>query len=50
MATAKRRDRKPYRPPRLKVHGDLRALTHTAKGGIRSDGGGAPKTRASTPA
>lgn len=45
MATRKRPERKPYQPPRLTVHGDLRKLT-TAKGGAKSDGGTAPKTKA----
>lgn len=36
--------KKPYRPPRLVVYGDLRRLTK-AKGGSRADGGGAPRTR-----
>ncbi len=35
--------KKPYRPPRLIVYGDLRRLT--TKGGNRMDGAGAPKTR-----
>jgi hypothetical protein len=38
--------RQPYRPPKLKVHGNLRDLTQT-KGGDRGDGGG-PKTRTTT--
>ncbi|MBI3454388.1 MAG: lasso RiPP family leader peptide-containing protein [Candidatus Rokubacteria bacterium] len=42
--TAQRR--KPYRPPRLVVYGDLRRLTMT-KGGNKGDGGGKPTTRAS---
>jgi len=46
MATRKRSDRKPYQPPRLTVHGDLRTLTQSpAKGGAKSDGGAAPKTK-----
>lgn len=36
--------KKPYRPPRLTVYGDLRRLTK-GKGGNRSDGGGFPKTK-----
>lgn len=36
--------RKPYRPPRLSVYGDLRRLT-AAKGGTRNDGGGKPKSK-----
>ncbi len=40
--------KKPYRPPRLKVYGDLRRLT-MAKGGSANDGGGKPRTRASGP-
>jgi hypothetical protein len=38
--------KKPYRPPRLTVYGDLRRLT-LAKGGSSNDGGGKPKTKAS---
>lgn len=38
-----RQTKKPYRPPRLTVYGDLRRLT-MAKGGNRSDSG-APKTK-----
>lgn len=38
--------RKPYRPPRLVVYGDLRRLTR-AKGGNKGDGAGKPSTRAS---
>ena len=38
--------RKPWRKPGLTVHGDLRGLTQ-AKGGLRNDGGGKPRTRAS---
>ena len=44
MATGKRSERKPYQPPRLTVHGDLRRLTQ-AKGGAKSDGGTTPKTK-----
>ncbi len=36
--------KKLYRPPRLKVYGNLRRLT-MAKHGIGADGGGVPKTR-----
>lgn len=39
--------KKPYRPPRLVVYGDLRRLT-MAKGGQKGDGGGNPKTKAGT--
>ena len=47
MATRKRSDRKPYQPPRLKVHGDLRRLTMgPSKGGAKQDGGTTPKTKA----
>lgn len=42
-----RREKKPYRPPRLVVYGDLRHLTR-AKGGNKTDGG-APKTRLPPP-
>jgi hypothetical protein len=45
MAKATRGDKQAYRPPRLTVHGDLRKLTQ-AKGGAKSDGGTAPKTKA----
>jgi hypothetical protein len=41
-----RQSKKPYRKPRLKVHGDLRALTR-AKGGNRADGAGKPRTKLS---
>ena len=41
-----RPSKKPYRPPRLVVHGKLRDLTQGAgKGGMSSDAGGQPKTR-----
>lgn len=36
--------KKPYRKPRLKVHGDIRALT-AKKAGRRADGAGKPRTR-----
>ncbi len=36
--------KKSYRPPRLKVYGDLRRLT-MAKRGIAADGAGVPKTK-----
>lgn len=38
--------KKPYRSPRLVVHGDLRRLT-MAKGGSSSDGSGKPRTKLS---
>jgi hypothetical protein len=38
--------KKAYAAPKLRVHGDLRALTR--KGGKRNDGGGKPKTRTGT--
>ena len=38
--------KKPYRPPRLVVYGDLRTLT--TKKGLKGDGGGNPKTRTGT--
>ena len=38
--------RKPYRTPRLAVHGDIRTLTGTKKG-TKSDGASKPVTRAS---
>ena len=40
------RPKKAYRKPRLKVHGDLRALTR-AKAGNRTDGAGKPRTKLS---
>ncbi len=44
----KRREKakKPYRKPRLTVHGDIRALT-AAKAGSRADGAGKPRTKVS---
>jgi hypothetical protein len=42
----RRRSKKPYRKPRLKVHGDVRALTG-AKAGTSGDGAGKPRTRLS---
>lgn len=42
-----RRKKKPYRPPRVVVYGDLRRLTR-AKGGNKTDGG-QPKTRQPPP-
>ena len=41
-----RKAKKPYRKPRLKVHGDIRALT-AAKAGTSADGAGKPRTRLS---
>ncbi len=38
------RKKKPYRPPRLVVYGDLRRLTR-GKGGSNPDGGGLPRTK-----
>jgi len=38
--------KKPYAAPKLRVYGDIRALT--LKGGKRNDGGGKPKTRTGT--
>ena len=40
------RPKKQYRKPRLKIHGDIRALTRS-KAGTSSDGGGKPRTRLS---
>ncbi|MBI2404338.1 MAG: hypothetical protein HYW52_08855 [Gemmatimonadetes bacterium] len=40
------RPQKPYRKPRLKVHGNIRALTG-AKAGTNSDGPGKPRTKLS---
>jgi hypothetical protein len=37
--------KRPYREPKLKVHGNLRALT-TVKSGNMDDGGVKPNTRA----
>jgi hypothetical protein len=41
-----RKLKKPYRKPRLVVHGDVRKLTG-AKAGTKSDGSGKPATRVS---
>ncbi len=38
--------KKPYRAPKLTVHGDIRTLTRT-KAGTKGDGTGKPATRAS---
>ena len=43
---AARAAKRPYREPKLTKHGDLKTLT-MGKGGNRTDGGGAPKTRTS---
>ena len=43
---SKREPRKPYRKPKLKVHGDIRDLTRT-KGGTHTDSGSKPATKAS---
>jgi hypothetical protein len=40
----KGKGKKPYHCPRLTVYGNLSQLTG-AKGGGKSDGGGAPRTR-----
>ena len=46
--TGERKAKKPYRRPRLVAHGTLRELSQAGpKGGAASDGGGAPKTKAS---
>jgi len=37
-------EKKPYRPPQLVVHGDIRALTRSKKG-FNSDGSRKPRTR-----
>lgn len=38
--------KKQYRPPRLVTYGDFRSLTRAgAKGGMKGDGGGNPKTK-----
>ncbi|MEE9171321.1 MAG: lasso RiPP family leader peptide-containing protein [candidate division NC10 bacterium] len=40
------RKKKPYRPPRIVTYGDFRSLTRTqSKGGVKGDGGGAPKSK-----
>ena len=39
-----RKRKKPYRKPRLVVHGDVRTLTGS-KAGAKSDGSGKPATR-----
>lgn len=44
----RRRSKKPYRKPQLKVHGDIRALTG-AKAGTKADGAGKPRTKLSGP-
>ena len=36
--------KRPYRAPRLTVHGDFRKIT-AVKGGSMNDGGGKPRTR-----
>lgn len=41
---SKNAQKKPYRPPRLVVYGDLRRLTET-KGGGNNDGLGKPRTK-----
>lgn len=45
-AKATHQKKKPYRPPRLTVYGDLRRLT-MVKGGSANDGGGKPRTKLS---
>ena len=40
------RKKKPYRAPKLRVHGDIRELTR-AKAGTKGDGTGKPATRTS---
>jgi hypothetical protein len=45
-AAPRREKKRPYRTPRLTVHGDLRTIT-LAKGGGSADGTGKPRTRAS---
>ncbi len=40
------RKKKPYRSPRLVTYGDFRSLTRTsAKGGVKGDGGGVPRSK-----
>lgn len=36
--------KKPFRPPRFTVYGDLRRIA-LVKGGVKGDGGGTPATR-----
>lgn len=43
-STPHKQTKKPYRSPRLVVHGDLRRLT-MAKGGTNNDGAGKPRTK-----
>lgn len=43
-STPRNQTKKPYRTPRLVVHGDLRRLTMT-KGGTTNDGAGKPRTK-----
>jgi hypothetical protein len=40
--------KRPYRAPKLKVHGEFRKLTRS-KGGNMGDGSGKPDTRATGP-
>lgn len=40
----KRAGKKPYRSPKLTVHGDIRKITR-AKAGTKSDGTGKPATK-----
>jgi hypothetical protein len=44
MSKAKK-NKKPYRKPRLAVHGDIRNLTQS-KAGTKNDGTGKPATKA----
>lgn len=43
-STPRNQTKKPYRSPRLVVHGDLRRLT-MVKGGVNNDGVGKPRTK-----
>ncbi len=45
MKAKAKQTKKPYRPPRITVYGNLRRLT-LAKGGTQNDGGGKPRTKA----
>jgi len=40
--------KKPYRKPQLNVHGDIREVTKSNKGGHSADGSGKPNTKAPT--
>jgi hypothetical protein len=46
LSAPRPKGKKPYRKPRLAVHGDIRDLTQS-KGSNKSDGSGKPATKAS---